>query len=191
MIININQRKISFGDKYDIYVNKHLNFSAKGKVFRLLAEIDLTDIHSDVVVYTIKRKFSWIRAKYELKDELDRVYELKTESVIKGHFSCDFNQDRYELFRHKGRKCSIYKNEEQIGWWDKKAVTWLNGDNYTITTNDDINLPLVIALCIAMDNFLTAGNKGTFNVDIGKLNSGVKPFNELWEPNLNNRTRIF
>jgi hypothetical protein len=131
---------------------------------------------------TIKRRFAFFLAKYTITLSDGATLLFQTKSFWKGHYRCDHGGDRYDIYRHTGRKCSIYCNYRQIAWLDKKAVTWFNGDNYTIVADRNCNKELVIAFCLILDNYKSDGNKRTLNIDIGRLGPQAKKFDKYWVP---------
>jgi hypothetical protein len=120
MIIDINQKKISTGDKYQIFTNTEPTHRASSKLFRLFSEIDLFENGSEPAVLTIHRQFSFFKAKYNISLPDGLSIEFRTASFWKGHFRCVHGTDHYDIYRHNGRKCSIYCNDRQIAWLDKK-----------------------------------------------------------------------
>lgn len=55
MEIDINQKKISIGDKYQIFIDGQQTHTAAAKLFRWLAEISLFDLNGDRAKYIIKK----------------------------------------------------------------------------------------------------------------------------------------
>jgi uncharacterized protein YxjI len=182
MIININQKKISVGDKYQIFIDREPTHRAASKIFRWFPEIDLYENVSEQPVLTINRKFSFFLAKFNITLPDGSTMAFRTESFWKGHYRCDNGGDSYDIYRHNGRKCSVYCNNRQIAWWDKKAVTWFNGDNYTIVADRHCNRNLVIAFCLILDNYSSEGNKNTVNIDVGRIGPQAKRFDKDWTP---------
>lgn len=182
MIIDINQKKISVGDRYEIFTDTGPTHRASSKIFRLFSEIDLFENGSDLALLTIKRKFSLFKAKYDINLLDGLTIEFRTASFWKGHYYCEHVADRYDIYRHNGRKCSIYCNDRQIAWLDKKMVSWFNGDNYTIVADRNCNKNLVIAFCLIIDNYASKGEKNTINIDIGRIGPQAKKFDKYWVP---------
>jgi hypothetical protein len=84
---------------------------------------------------------------------------------------------------HIGRKYSVYKNELQVAWWDKEAVSWFDGDNYKILADIDCDLDLIISFCLIVDNFSSNENDGnTVTYDFGNIGFQAKKFDENWQP---------
>jgi hypothetical protein len=90
-----------------------------------------------------------------------------------------------------GRKYSVYKNDKQIAWWDKQAVSWFNGDNYTIIADSDADYELIIAFCLIIDNqYNNNDNSNTVTFDFGNIGGQVRKFNTDWKPNDRNKNGI-
>ncbi|MBI1304987.1 MAG: hypothetical protein GC181_00065 [Bacteroidetes bacterium] len=181
MIININQKKISWNDSYAIFEGEEQIFEAESKLMRILSEIEMRVYGSARMAFLIKRKWGWT-PKYDLFDSNGTAYELTTVSFWKGHYSITYKNDVYDLYRHRGRKASIYKNGRQIAWWDKKAVSWFKGDNYTITANANCDKAFVSALCLVVDNFSSSKDRGGVNIDPGHIGPQAKEFDVNWKP---------
>jgi len=116
MEIDINQKKISIGDKYQIFIDGQQRFRAAAKLFRLLSEIELYEGDSEFPRMRIKRRFNLIAAKYDITKYDGNVYEFRTRSFWKGHFQCICDGDMYDIYAHRGRKYSVYKNDLQVAW---------------------------------------------------------------------------
>ena len=78
---------------------------------------------------------------------------------------------------------SIFKNKTQIGWWNKEAVTWFEGDNYSIIANDDVDCDLIISFCLIMDNYASKNHDETVTIDLGNIGFMTKKFDPNWQPN--------
>ncbi|MDM1346695.1 hypothetical protein HX017_04590 [Myroides marinus] len=183
MIIDINQHKISIGSKYDIYVDREKKYFGDQKIFRLFAEIHLSSEETKQQVFMVKKKFFFIYPTYVLTDARGRETKLEMKSYWKTHYQCTYNQKVYDIYPHRGRKCSVFENGKQVAWWDKASVSWFNGDNYQITANDDADQQFLIACCLAYDNYTyKSQDKGLFNYDIGNLIFQNRSFDKTWTP---------
>ena len=182
MRFDINQKKISIGDKYQIFIDGQQRYSGAKKLFRWLAEIELSDLMNQQVRLTIKKRLSLFRAKFRIIYPMGIEYQFETISYWKLHYRCVFNKDTYEIYGHRGRKYSVYKNGIQIAWWDKELVSWFNGDNYTIIADNDCNYELLIAFCLVIDEFRSDDNKSAVNIDVGHIGPLAMQFNPNWQP---------
>ncbi len=184
MEININQKKISIGDKYQVFIDGSQVYRAAAKIFRLFAEINVFDLNSDLPLMTIKRRFAFLKAKFDISKSDGNAYQLITKSFWKGHYQCIWGADVYDIYSHRSRKHSIYKNDRQVAWWDQKAVTWFAGDNYTMTADKDCDKLLIISFCLAIDNYANNDkNKGAVNFNPGRLLAPqARKFDPGWLP---------
>jgi uncharacterized protein YxjI len=183
MEININQSKISIGHLYQVYVNGNQMFSASSKLFRLLPEIHLSDYKTGKLIYVIKKKWSFLKLTYDLLSPSHPILIFRTVSIWKNHFSCQLGNDLYEIYGHRGRKYSIYKNNNQVGWWDKSAVSWFNGDNYCIIADSDADIPLLISFCLIIDSQKSNDkDMQTVTYDFGNIGPQAKQFDASWKP---------
>ena len=183
MEIDINQKKISIGAEYRIYLNGNEKYFATKKLFRFLGEINLFDTSGGKSKYQMKQNWSWFKLSYDLIKFDNNKFELRTENIWKLHYKCQVGQDLYEIFGHRGRKYSIYKNDEQIAWWDKEAVSWFSGDNYKLIANKDSEIELLICFCLIMDNAKSQNDEGnTMTYDFGNIGPQAKKFNPNWKP---------
>src|SRR6185503_3817329 len=185
MEIDINQKKISIGDKYRIHMDGQQTHTASTKLFRWLAEINLYPTDSDQPRYTMKKKWSWIRISFDLTRWDYNVFEFRTKSVWKRHYYCQAGSDLYDIYGHRGRKFSIYKNGNQIAWWDQKRVTWFDGDNYKLTADRDADHELLISFCLVIDNAISHSNNGNaLNINIGHIGPQTVKFDPAWQAKL-------
>ena len=183
MRIDINQKRISIGDKYQIFIDQQEAYSASSELFKLLSVIDLFKKGYETPNLTIKKQWAWFKPSYEIKLYNGGNFEFAAESLWKMHYLCPCNSDVYHIYGHRGRKYSVYKNDMQVAYWEKQSVTWFEGDNYKILANNDCNVELIIAFCLIIDNYKSKKHKGnsvTFN--IGNIGGEVKQFNPDWQP---------
>ena len=184
MEIDINQKKISIGDKYQIFIDGQMSYFASRQFLQLLPEINLFDTNrGGRPRMTINKRLSWLKAKYDITRWDYNVFKFRTKSIWKLHYQCQFFMDTYDIYGHMGRKYSIYKNDTQVAWWDKKAVSWFAGDNYKIHAGKDCDIDLVISFCLIVDNFSHDNKDGnTVTYDFGNIGFQTKKFDKTWLP---------
>jgi len=183
MEININQKPISIGDKYKIFIDGQESYRAARKLFKLLPVVVLYKNDGDIPRITIRKRFTFFKASYVLKREDSSILEFKTISFWKRHYQCLVGKDMYDVYGHRGRKFSIYKNDVQVAFWDKQAVSWFAGDNYMIMADKNSDAELLISFCLVIDNFRSDDHDGkALTVDIGGIGPQAKAFDSNWEP---------
>ena len=183
MEIDVNQKKISIGDKYRIFVDGQEKYLASRRLFRLFPEINLFEIGDEQARMTINKRFSWFIAKYDITRWDNNVLEFRTRSFWKRYYECQQGADLYSIYGHRGRKYSIFKNDRQVAWWDKRAVSWFAGDNYKITADRDCDIDLIISFCLVVDNFSSDNHDGNvITFDFGNIGFQQRRFDDNWQP---------
>ena len=182
MIIDINQKKISIGDKYRIFINEKQTYSAHTQLFRFLSEVNIFEENVGRSKITLKKRWSWFDTKYDIYRNGNIKFEYRTVSVWKIHHKCQVGNDLYEIFGHKGRKYSIFKNNKQIAYWDKNCVTWFDGDNYRIIADNDCDYELLMAFCLINDNKSeSSNNENALTFDLGNIGPEARKFDNNWK----------
>jgi uncharacterized protein YxjI len=184
MEININQRKISFGDKYNIFIEKQPAYRAVVKLFSWRRKINLSKESGDEPLLTIKKRWSWPVFKYDILRN-NSVLPFRVIKLLKRYCQCVDGNDVYDIYGQSGRKVSVYKNDIQIAWWDQNMVSWFNGDNYTITADKDADVELLIAFCLVIDDASSRNTEGnTVTIHLGSPWKGEREFDPEWRPKL-------
>ena len=183
MVIDINQKKIAFGDKYRIYVNGEQKFSASTAIISLLPSIYLFDSGKTNARLTIDKHWAWFNTKYSIKLWDGGKIDFLSASFWKSHYKCQDGGDLYDIYGHRGRKYSVYRNDVQIAWWDKEMVSWFEGDNYKIIADDDCNYELVMGFCLIIDSQHSSSNNwNTVTIDFGNIGPQARVFDYAWRP---------
>ncbi len=184
MEIDINQKKISVGDKYQIFIDGEQTHFASRQLLQLIPQINLFKIDEGRARMIIDKRVSAFKESYDITRWDNNLVRFRTKSIWKSHYQCQCGSDLYDIYGHRGRKYSIYKNDIQIAWWDKKAVSWFAGDNYKIIADKDCDAELLISFCLIVDNFSSENNKNDaiFNYDLGNIGFQAKKFDDTWQP---------
>ena len=180
MEVIINQAKVSLHQKYKIIIGSVEKYLATKKLFKLLAEIELKEVGTEALKFTIKRKWEWFKYSYDISDAQFRVYEFRTISYWKNHYQCIAGAEKYDIYGHKGRKYSVYLNDIMIGYWELGGVTWFEGDTYKLKVNNNVNVELISAFCIVLDDAKHDHKKSTVNFNLGWFGPQVKEFDSTW-----------
>ncbi|HLL43399.1 MAG TPA: hypothetical protein VK369_09685 [Segetibacter sp.] len=183
MEIDINQKKIAIGDKYKIFIDGQPTHTASTELFRLFAVVNLFNITGNRHRLTINKRHAWFKAKYDIRRHDNNVLVFQTKSFWKKHFQCRYDSGLYDIYGHRGRKYSVFKNDEQVAWWNKQKVTWFEGDNYKIIAENNSDYELIIAFCLIIDNY-SSNDKGnnTITIDFGHIGPQARPFDSTWQP---------
>jgi uncharacterized protein YxjI len=192
MLIQIKQHKISLGAKYDILVNGTPRYKAAAKLLQLLSEIHLTT-QDGAQVLALKRKPAFLKIVYKITRPTGEEMLFTTKSWWKGHYQCTARTtspisgsdtiENYDIYRQKGRIYSVYRNDQQVAWWTKKAFSVLAGDEYTITVNDDADLEMLAIFCLIIDDSTSKRGKGLLNISTFNIGPVAQKFDPQWQPN--------
>ena len=121
MRIDINQKKISIGEKYNIFVEGEPAYFATAELFRLLSEIDLGKQRGGGTLLTIKKDGHGLYISMILFVG-NAIYPFLVKKIWKRQYQCQADSDLYDIYGQKGRKFSVYKNDRQVAWWKKKKL---------------------------------------------------------------------
>lgn len=183
MRIDINQKKIAIGDKYQIFIDGQPAYRASNELFRLLAVINLYKDEDSKARLTIHKEWFFWKPKYTIHLHDNQTVGFRADSWWKMHYQCHRSPNIYHIYGHRGRKFSIYKDHTQVAWWEKKAVSWFDGDNYIITADQDCDIELIIAFCLIIDNHKSKRHgDNAVSYDIGNIGGQVREFDPHWKP---------
>jgi uncharacterized protein YxjI len=183
MRIDINQKKIAIGDKYQIFIDGQPTYKASNELFRLLSVINLFRNDDAGARLTINKQWFFWKPKYTIRLHGNSTVEFRADSWWEMHYQCHCSPDIYHVYGHRGRKYSVYRNNTQVAWWEKEAVSWFEGDNYAITADNDCNAELIIAFCLIIDNHKSKRHgDDAVSYDIGNIGGQVKEFDPHWKP---------
>ena len=125
-----------------------------------------------------KIKFSGIKHIIHFDNE---VLELKLKgSLLKNYYECFYKEDKYQIIMHSGFKTSLFLNDKQIAYYDKKTTAIFDSQKIILECNSNINKDLVYSFISAIE--LTFEQKEPITIDIGNIAKDYKVFNENWKP---------
>jgi hypothetical protein len=95
----------------------------------------------------------------------------------------EYKKDKYKAILHLGKKISIFKNENQIGYYvTDSIISAPDIHGMKLIVNDDTNLPLLILFCLHLYSDFRGedaeGGNPAFNLVVP-----LKKFNKKWKPN--------
>lgn len=183
MQINIVQEKFSIRDRYQVFINEKLRYSASSELLSFFPVIHLFGNEGGRPRLTINKLWSWLGAKYNITLYDNSRLEFRTKTFWKYHYRCQYGPDLFDIYGHRGRKYSVYKHDKQVAWWDKNSVALLKGDHYKVIADDDSDLELIMAFCLVIDNYSYDHKQGNaVTLDFGNIGLQAKKFNPEWKP---------
>ncbi|MCX6313079.1 MAG: hypothetical protein NT084_15780 [Bacteroidetes bacterium] len=178
-IIDVNQKKISIGDKYVISINGQPVYKAKSSIWKLFPKIDLMRLQGDQVFLTMEQGWGFLKPNVVFNVGGSQ-FKLETISWWKRRFLLVVGSDRFEIIGHRGRKVSIFQNDRQIAWFDNAAVTFFNGDNYHCTANSTASSEWLIAFILFWDAHYNREQKSAINFKFGSMVQS-QAFDTTWQ----------
>jgi len=108
--------------------------------------------------------------------------ELKLKGgLLKNYYDCNYLGNKYTIIKHHGHKTSIFKNNIQIGFYEKSKFKKLNSQKINLICNADINQGLIYSFILALE--LSYENHDEIvSVDLGNFTKEYKKFNPKWTP---------
>ncbi len=179
MEIVIKRKKTFLRAQYEVHNKEGIIYTASRSILNFFSEITLMEKGSSRPRMIIKensgRSFSYDITRWD-----NNVLQIRPADNC---YDCYCGDDLYKLYRNKGRKYSIYKNDVQVAWWDKNANSILGENFYTIIADKDADADLIISLCLVVDNGSGRGGTGSiFSTDLGYFGEEAKEFDDKWQP---------
>jgi uncharacterized protein YxjI len=183
MDIEIHQEKISLGDRYAVFSGGVQTHSAAARFPRIRAVIDLARFDSGEGLLTIQRRFAFFKAQYDISFPDGTFAFFETLSYWQKHFQCTRGETIFDIYGHRGRRFSVFKNGVQVGWWERNSITWFKGDSYKLVADKSNDNALIIAFCLIIDNYSNSDrSRNMVTINFGSLMPGAKSFDPGWQP---------
>lgn len=169
--------------QYDIYSDGSRTRYATYEFFKLRPTLTLYENTHGSTILQIKKPFSWFKEKYVVRFPNGKVIEYKSLDWWKIRDQFVFGSDIFDIYGHRERKYSIFKNGVQIAWWDKNKVVQNGVNEYTMIADNDSSYDLLIAFCL-ITNMSQGMSDSTVSTtyDMGNVGGEVQPFNVSWKP---------
>lgn len=180
-LIQINQKKITFGDKYKIAVNGQEVLKCSRSIFKMYPKLTVTAVQGGPPIFEIEQRIAIMMQTSFVFNFGANKYELNTVSWWNRHFRIHMGQDVFEIFGHRGRKVSIFLNGRQVAWFESGAVTFFSGDTYTIHADANVSVDWLIAICLMWDCAFNRRSRAAINIKFGWLFQ-AKAFDKTWTP---------
>lgn len=194
MKITIEKRNASIGYDFLVLENAVPILSAVSEKLFIFYKISMWNISDNKRSITIKNKKLnfFFRPGYWVYYKGEK-FEFKTISYYKRHFQLELNDELYEIYgHHRSWKYSVFKNNEQVAWWDKQTQKHQGPDVFNLEMNDDFSIELITSFCLILDDHIDMGmtyRGDFFNTDLSmnldyKMYGEIKSFDENWKANI-------
>jgi hypothetical protein len=137
----------------------------------------------DEKIAEIKTKIgiNGIRFKILFENNTPSIVLRLKGTIIKNFFECDFLGENFKIIRHKGHLTSIFKNQEQIGYYEKAKITSFGNQKIKLTCNSNINEELIYIFILALE-LSTQEQDEAVTFDFGNIAKEYKSFDSSWKP---------
>ncbi|MGJ8683134.1 MAG: hypothetical protein ACSHWW_00825 [Nonlabens sp.] len=109
-------------------------------------------------------------------------YQIRYEaSGFAGSYLLSGNSGHYEIIPHKGNKVSIFKNNIQIGYYEKDLINVLKDQKIVLFCDKYVKFKLIIMIILSVE-FSGSSDRSTVNIDFGNIGGELRPFDESWYP---------
>ena len=185
MIVNVNQRMWTlFGRKYIVSIDGEKKYEIERRAFSAKGVYEIKDYDTLKEVGIFRNKLMSLKADTEIIIG-EKEFHFKQESVKSMKYFCEninAPEEKYLIQAHHGHTTSIFKNQNQVAWWDKKRFVILEGNKYKIEMNFDEDPILFSAFAVLVDNYrisITIG--GDIGWEMGNMGKGLTNRNENWK----------
>jgi len=129
----------------------------------------------------LKLKMSITKSSYKITfSENESSYELFYNGFLKAFYTFKMGDDVYDIHPHRGRKTSIFKNNQQIAYYEKRLLNRFNKTIIEIISNSNIDLGIIVLLIATID-FDFEDDAYTGTIDLGSILQSRK-FDKDWKP---------
>ena len=163
----LKQKVFSLTDRYKVFdENQNIIFYVKSKAFSLHNKMKFIDQASDTVIYNFRRKLFRIMPVYEMLDTdmnviatVKRKFSFLRAKVVVEKEGMNFNIDG-NYFAHSFQ---ILNDQDEVASVTKKWLSW--GDSYQVSIADDKSEAFYLALVILIDRMFHE-NKGNHRISV-------------------------
>lgn len=181
MELTIKQKKLTFFvDKYEIYFENDLIFTAKSELFTSLRKIKVFD-KDNIEKLTLIKAFTLIQPDVAISFSGGAQLSLKGKSWIYGYFILRIPEGTIEVHQQVGLKLAIFFNNEQVATISKNTISFFGGDEYKVLANSDFSKELLVGICIAWD-MIDFYKKQLMSINIGNIGPVKRKAEKNWNP---------
>ena len=178
MKIDIVQEKfVFFINKYKVFINGKLEYSAQSRWFSLMPNIKIYDSNNEWFC-DVKEHYGLNRIllNFQVYFRNQSTYEIKSESFLEHNVYT--GAEKIDFYEQKRNFIGIFQGDDQIGIISKNKKSYLGGDKYSIELKNESIKPIaVIGFIIAFDNKFKEDNKRIVTVDYGNIH--IRPIKEI------------
>ena len=169
----------NFGNEIKFIENNKLTHYGNYSISWLKHKKTLFSV-DEKLISTLKSKVKFSGIKH-LINFYDEILELKLKGgLLKNYYECFYKKVYYQIIIHNGYKTSIFMNNKQIAYYDKKPLAIYDSQKALLICNSDINKDLIYSFISALE--LSLEQKENVLIDFGNIAKDFKPFDDKWIP---------
>ncbi len=119
------------------------------------------------------------KLKIILADGLELPFKMDGAQALK--YSCEKNGNLYEVYQHKDRKHSIFKNNVQIAYFDKSEYAKFGADQYSLIADNGSDIELFLGFLLILHVVHGSSKTAIKSKDIGNVWE-KRAFDINWKP---------
>ena len=182
MIIQLSEVKRFWGREFVAKANSEEVARARMRPFAFANFIEIRE-NSQQDLTLVSAKVFAFKPTYIIK-RANEEFHFCTKSFAKRHYRCKVMGDTYEIFGHVGSKYSIFRNNVQVGYWQREWTGILKPLAYTIVSNDNLPIFLSISFCLILTNSNKDRSRGNaLAINVGNVGPQARKFDSSWLPN--------
>jgi hypothetical protein len=184
VVINLIIKPSEYYYRFEFIIDGTVKYIAnKKRTFKTVFSVQ-NSMETEVV--QISKITKWFKTKYVIRFSETNFAIIESTGGFKSNYICNYGNQNYYLYKHKGLVTSIFLNQIQIGYIEEEKVSQRRIINFNIVTNKDSNLLLIC--CLGLFIFEKSNYSGqelnNKNYNFGNIGPEEFKFNKTWKPDL-------
>ncbi len=176
------QVTVKFGEKSNcasIAINQQETYKTIENNGFLVQKIELQRLADNKPILQAYCRMLPPKFKIIMKDGMEFPFKMDGVQALK--YSCDKNGILYEVYQHKDRKHSIFKNDIQIAYFDKDEYAKFGADRYILIADEHSDIELYLGFLLILHMIHGSDKKSISSKDIGNVWE-KRAFDVNWKP---------
>jgi hypothetical protein len=108
-------------------------------------------------------------------------FHFKMENMQALKYLCEKNGTLYEIYQHKDRKHSIFRNDTQVAYFDKAEFAKFGADKYTLIADEHSDIELFLGFIMILHIIHGSNKQSVYSKDKGNVWE-KRAFDISWNP---------
>lgn len=176
MKVYVKQDKITFfGRRYVVFMGRKKVLVIRRLWMTPIPKFKITEYATGKELGTMENKFLSFRGNANISLP-NGTFKFDQKSINSMRYECRSLVDsptQYLLQGNKGFSGSIYKDNHQIGQWNKNQFVIFNGDAYELDLDFDADIPLIASMMVLIDTYrISIKIGGDIGWEVGNIGKG-------------------